>query len=90
MTPRATFAERYLSLSNYTNNLLRWGFEEKDLADGGSASLLDEVVPHGSLESIVEVARAHLTAGADHIALQALGEPGIPRRSWTALAHALI
>jgi probable F420-dependent oxidoreductase len=83
------YAGRYLSLSNYTNNLLRWGFNERDLEDGGSASLLDEVVPNGSLEDIVEVARAHFTAGADHLALQALGEPGVPREGWTALARAL-
>ena len=28
--------------------------------------------------------------GADHVAAQALGEPGIPRRSCSALATALI
>ena len=33
--------------------------------------------------------RAHLEAGADHVAVQALGEPGIPRQSWTAIAGAL-
>jgi len=38
---------------------------------------------------ITAIARAHLDAGADHIALQALGEPGIPRAGWTALAAAM-
>ena len=33
--------------------------------------------------------RAHLEAGADHVAVQALGEPGIPRQGWTAMARAL-
>jgi probable F420-dependent oxidoreductase len=83
------FASRYLGLRNYTDNLLRCGFTEADIADGGSDRLLDEVVPHGSVEGIAAIARAHLDAGADHIALQALGEPGIPRTGWSALAAAL-
>jgi hypothetical protein len=33
---------------------------------------------------------AHLDAGADHVCLQPLGEEGIPRRSWTALANVLV
>ena len=33
--------------------------------------------------------RAHLEAGADHVAVQALGEPGVPREGWTAIAEAL-
>jgi len=37
-----------------------------------------------------QVVRAHLDAGADHVCLQPLGEEGIPRDSWTALAQALI
>jgi probable F420-dependent oxidoreductase len=83
------YARLYLGLSNYTNNLLQYGFSQQDIEGTGSAQLLDAVVPHGSLEKIVDVARAHLAAGADHVALQALGEPGIPRRSWSALAAAL-
>jgi len=35
---------------------------------------------------IARVVRDHLDAGADHVALQAVGEPGIPRAGWTALA----
>ena len=55
----------------------------------GLDRLLDAVVPHRSLEAITTVARGHLEAGADHLALQALGEPGIPRRGWAALAEAM-
>ena len=61
-----------------------------DLADGGSDRLIDAVIPHGSAEQIAEVVRAHLDAGADHVCLQPLGEEGIPRASWTALAKVLI
>jgi len=82
--------QRYLGLRNYTKNLLDFGFTERDVADGGSDRLIDAVIPQGSAEQIAEVARAHLDAGADHVCLQPLGEEGIPRKSWTALANALI
>jgi probable F420-dependent oxidoreductase len=83
------YAQLYLGLSNYTGNLLQHGFGEDDIADGGSDRLIDAVVPHGTAEELAGVARAHLEAGADHVALQVTGEPGIPRRGWTALAEAL-
>ncbi|MGE0027941.1 MAG: hypothetical protein AB7O78_02920 [Thermoleophilia bacterium] len=66
------------------------GFAEADLDDGGSDRLIDAVVPHGDAGRIAEVVRAHLDAGADHVCLQPLGEDGIPRASWTALAGALL
>jgi len=84
------YAELYLGLSNYTKNLLELGYTEDDIADGGSDRLIDAVIPQGSAEQIAEVAHAHLDAGADHICLQPLGENGIPRKSWTALAKVLI
>ena len=84
------YAKLYLGLRNYTQNLLDFGFIEADLADGGSDRLIDAVIPQGSAEQIAEVVRAHLDAGADHVCLQPLGEDGIPRESWTALAKALI
>ena len=84
------FAATYLGLSNYTNNLLRTGFGEGDIVDGGSDRLIDAVVPHGSADQLAGIARAHLAAGADHVVLQAIGEAGIPRRTWTALAGALL
>jgi probable F420-dependent oxidoreductase len=84
------YAELYLGLRNYTRNLLDFGFTEGDFADGGSDRLIDAVVPHGSAERVAEVVRAHLEAGADHVCLQPLGEEGIPRTSWTALADAVI
>ncbi len=84
------FAKLYLGLRNYTKNLLDFGFTERDLAAGGSDRLIDAVIPQGSAEQIAEVVRAHLDAGADHVCLQPLGEDGIPRTSWTALAKVLI
>jgi len=84
------YAKLYLGMRNYTQNLLRVGFTEDDLAHGGSDRLIDAVIPHGSVEEIAAVVRAHLDAGADHVCLQPLGEEGIPRESWTALAKVLV
>ena len=53
----------YLGLRNYTDNLLRYGFTEDDIADGGSDRLIDTIVPHGTAEEIVAAAREHLDAG---------------------------
>jgi probable F420-dependent oxidoreductase len=84
------YAKFHLGLRNYTQNLLRFGLTEDDLAHGGSDRLIDAVIPHGSADEIATVVRAHLDAGADHVCLQPLGEEGIPRESWTALAKASV
>ena len=84
------FARTYLGLSNYTNNLIRHGFSEEDIADGGSDRLIDAVVPHGTAADIAAVVDEHFEAGADHVALQVLGEKGIPRQGWTALAESIL
>jgi len=83
------FAKPYLGLSNYTSNLLRFGFTERDLENGGSDRLIDAVIPHGSPEAIAEAVRAHLEAGADHVCLQPLGSDE-PSEDYRALAEALI
>jgi probable F420-dependent oxidoreductase len=72
------FARTYLGLANYTANLRRLGWADDDLAGDGSDALLDAVVPHGTAEQLAGVARAHLAAGADHVAVQTLGETGRP------------
>jgi probable F420-dependent oxidoreductase len=82
------YADMYLGLRNYTGNLLRYGFTEDDIANGGSDRLIDRIVPHGTAEEIVAAAREHLDAGADHVCLQPVGIRGIPREAWTALAAA--
>ncbi len=84
------YARNYLELRNYTGNLLRFGFSERDIADGGSDELVDAVIPQGSATDIAAVANEHLRAGADHVCLQAVGVSGIPREEWTSLASALI
>jgi probable F420-dependent oxidoreductase len=84
-----TYARPYLRLRNYVGNLERLGYSAEDLAGDGSDRLIDAVVPHGTAADVAAVARAHLDAGADHVCLQPLGEDGIPRAGWAALAAAL-
>jgi probable F420-dependent oxidoreductase len=84
------YARIYLGLTNYTNTLLRFGFTDDDIAGDGSDRLIDAVVPHGTADELAGVVGAHLDAGADHVVLQVIGEPGIPRRGWTALAEAVL
>lgn len=88
--PAREYAQLYLRLTNYTSNLLRHGFDEADVADGGSDRLIDEVVPHGDAAHVAAAIRRHLDAGADHVAVQVLGEPGLPERGWAAVAAELL
>lgn len=83
---------RYLGLPNYTNNLLRHGFAEEDLRDGGSDRLVDAIVAWGGEAAIAERVRAHHEAGADHVCIQVLGVEGgaPPREAWRRLAPALL
>jgi probable F420-dependent oxidoreductase len=84
-----SYAATYLGARNYTTNLRRLGFSDRDLADGGSDRLIDAVIPHGSAERVAEAVRAHLDAGADHVCLQPLGHSGVPLDDYRALAAAL-
>lgn len=88
-TARA-YAASYLQRRNYTSNLLRFGFSDRDIVDGGSDRLIDAVVPHGSAEQIAEAVRAHLDAGADHVCLQPLGHGTAPLDDYRALARVLL
>ena len=67
------YAQRYLRLPNYTGNLLRHGYTDDDIANGGSDRLLADVVPHGMEDAQTRIGE-HLRAGADHVVVQLLGE----------------
>jgi probable F420-dependent oxidoreductase len=84
------YAASYLERSNYTRNLLAFGFTEADVADGGSDRLIDAVIPHGTPEAIAAAVQEHLDAGADHVCLQPLGHGGAPVEDYRALADALL
>jgi probable F420-dependent oxidoreductase len=77
----------YLRAPNYTNNWLRLGFTEDDLADGGSDRLVDALVAWGDARVIRERVAQHHGAGADHVCLQIVtGERHLPVERWRALA----
>jgi hypothetical protein len=66
----------YLGLTNYTANLRRLGFTEADVAGEGSDRLIDALVVSGDDAEIRRRFEAHLDAGADHVAVQLIAEPG--------------
>lgn len=68
--------ERYLRLDNYRNNWLRIGFTEADLANGGSDRFIDAMVLWGDAATVKQGLRAHLTAGATHVAIQPVHPDG--------------
>lgn len=82
----------YLGLPNYTNNLRRLGWDEGDLAGGGSDRLVDAIVAWGGVEQIRSRVRAHREAGADTVCVQVLtAEPEqFPRAQFRELAPALL
>jgi probable F420-dependent oxidoreductase len=85
------FLEIYLGLPNYTNNWLRLGFQETDLANGGSDRLIDAVVSWGDLKTVVTRIQEHHAAGADHVCIQVLTDDSktFPLREYRELASAL-
>ena len=85
----------YLALPNYTNNLLRLGFEPADF-DGGpgggpSDRLVDAIVAWGTPEQIASRVREHHDAGADHVGVQVLADdPDATVDGWRTLAPYLL
>lgn len=85
------YTQVYLAQPNYVNSVKELGFTEDDLADGGTDRFVDAVVAWGDAERIVDRVKAHLDAGADHVAVQALPteKRGVPEDQWRELAPAL-
>jgi probable F420-dependent oxidoreductase len=81
----------YLALDNYRNNLLRMGWDESELADGGSDALVDAIVARGDAATVARRVEAHLAVGADHVSVLVLGEhEGFPLPELEALAEELL
>jgi probable F420-dependent oxidoreductase len=66
----APYVSFYLPVENYHNHLLRLGFTEDDLADGGSDRLFEQIVAWGDVDAIRARVKDHLDAGADHVCFQ--------------------
>ena len=85
----------YLRLPNYTNNLLRLGFEQSDIGGGPgggpSDRLVDAIVAWGTPEQITSRVREHFDAGADHVSVQVLAD-GVEATAdgWRILAPLLL
>ena len=71
---RQTLAVYVPGLPNYVNNLRRLGFTDDDLQDPPSDRLVDGVVAWGDVDAITARVQAHRDAGADHVAVQVLGD----------------
>ncbi|MGE5272855.1 MAG: LLM class F420-dependent oxidoreductase [Verrucomicrobiota bacterium] len=80
----------YLTAPNYRNNMLRLGFEERDLENGGSDRLLEQIVVWGDEDAILARVRAHLDAGADHVCIQTLPSGELDLDTLRRLAPALL
>ena len=85
-----TTVHPHLSMVNYTSNLRRLGWTDDDLSGSGSDALIDALVAHGSPAEIAAQLTRHLDAGADHVCLHLITEPGTdPLPGYRALAPAL-
>jgi len=67
---RKTVENSYLTMVNYRRNLLRLGYTAEELDGRGSDRLIDDLVVYGDDETVRRRLRAHVDAGADHVAVQ--------------------
>jgi probable F420-dependent oxidoreductase len=80
----------YMTAPNYRNSMLRLGFEERDLEEGGSDRLRDAIVAWGDEDAIRARVQAHLDAGADHVCIQTLPSGELDLEALRRLAPVLL
>lgn len=66
----------YLAMENYCANWRRLGFNQSELADGGSDRLIDANIAWGDEAAIRQRIQAHWDAGADHVCIQSIHPSG--------------
>jgi probable F420-dependent oxidoreductase len=82
------YLQMYLRLPNYVNNWRRAGYDEDDVAGGGSDRLVDDLVAWGDVDAVAKQVGEHFDAGADHVCLQVLGTGDqLPLAQWRALSR---
>ena len=85
------FTEGYLGLENYAGNLRSLGYDDTDLAGGGSDRLVDAVVAWGDAAHVAGRVREHLDAGADHVCIQVVTpSASFPLGAYRELASELL
>ncbi len=77
-----------LTMPNYRKNLIRSGFTEAELNDGGADRVIDAVVAWGDESALVDRVRDHRSAGATHVCIQPL-DVDDPTRPSTATLERL-
>ncbi len=85
------FAQVYLASPNYRRNLVRLGWDEEELDNGGSDAVIDAIIVSGDEEAIRRRIAEHFDAGADHVGVQVLNGDMVnfPIEDWQRLAPAL-
>ncbi|MET7657096.1 MULTISPECIES: TIGR03620 family F420-dependent LLM class oxidoreductase [unclassified Streptomyces] len=81
----------YLNSPYNVAKFRRLGYTQEEIASG-SDRIVDDLVFWGDLDTIVDKLRAHVEAGADHVAVQVIGiEPGRSAMPyWRMLGEALL
>jgi len=67
---------RYMGLPNYRNCWHSLGFDDGELADGGSDRFIDAMVAWGGVDAIGKRVAEHFAAGATHVCIQPVHEAG--------------
>ena len=70
------YMKRYLENAHYAALLRPLGFDDADLADGGSDRLVDAIVAWGSADALRARLAAHQAAGASHVCVLPLSLDG--------------
>ncbi|MEU8987656.1 TIGR03620 family F420-dependent LLM class oxidoreductase [Streptomyces sp. NPDC048558] len=92
---RATAREHLGPYLNTPYNLAKFrrlGYSDEEIEHGGSHRLVDDLVFWGDVDTVADKLRAHVAAGADHVAVQVIGiGPGRSASAhWRRLGEALL
>ena len=80
-----------LRVPTYATSLLRFGFDDEDLAGDLSERLVHALVAIGDEDAVLRRVDEHLAAGADHVCVEVVtgDDTTVPLDAWRRLAPAL-